>query len=986
MRSFPGTVLFNRVRYTTTVITLGSLLTLGMSGDVAAQSVDYANPLNTARGLSPTTLLRQLNPIETVQTITTPVLDRQAIDREDIKRDSSGLPPRFAIPQATFVSPQAGGTWERIDNDTWVWRLRIQCPDAHNIYLGFTRYQMPEGGQLFVYSTDGQQVIRAFTQADNEQHGQLWTPVVLTDDLTVEVTISAAQRDKLELELTTIGHGYRGFGTDPLALSGSCNIDVICPEGDPWRNEIPSVAVISTGTGTFCTGFMVNNTARDRTPFFMTAFHCGIGLAEAPSLITYWNYETSVCGGTPDGVLSDFNTGSIFRSGRELTDFTLVELDDDPDPAFGVTFAGWDRTAADPPSAVGIHHPATDEKRISFDDDQTFTTSRSSTSIPGDGNFLWLVELDRGNMEPGSSGSPIFNPDHRVVGQLWGGSGDVCGEVTTIWYGRFSRSWTGGGTPGTRLSNWLDPISTGETTIDTLGLGLSITPSGSVVHIGVVGGPFTPTSVMYSLNNTTESSLNYNVSLTSFIGLLLNGGTLPVAGTLAGGASVNVTISVGSALNGLAAGIYTETVLFEDLTNTISSSALHTVEVGQTLISVTPTTELVSGGAVGGPFSDTIVYTITSERPTPVAIEVSASHSWISLNGGPGPVNFGLSGLGDSAPVTIGISSAANALVNGTYNGTVTVKLDGVISTTRNVTLEVGRFLYLSSDTPIAIPDFPGGPIVSSIVVPDDFCISDVDVSVNITHTWKGDLTVELVSPDGVSVMLHNRTGSFADNVIETYDDDGGTLPDGPGLLSDLELTQSGGTWLLRVQDNEGLDIGTLNSWQLSIAPDSPGLCPGPQTIIEFLLDIDPGWTTLGDWAFGVPAGISGDPTSGWTGANVYGNNLSGNYPNNVRRTVYLTTGAIDLTGVASTTVEFQRWLGVEPNVFDNVNFQVSADGTNWTTVWANGGFSIIQTSWTLVSYDISGVADGQPTVFLRWGMGPTDFFLNYFGWNIDDI
>ena len=92
MRSFTATVFLDRVRHTTTVIMLGSLLTLGITGDVTAQTFDYANPLNTARGLSPTMLLRQLNPIETVQTITTPVLDRQAIDREDIKREMSGMP------------------------------------------------------------------------------------------------------------------------------------------------------------------------------------------------------------------------------------------------------------------------------------------------------------------------------------------------------------------------------------------------------------------------------------------------------------------------------------------------------------------------------------------------------------------------------------------------------------------------------------------------------------------------------------------------------------------------------------------------------------------------------------------------------------------------------------------------------------------------------------------------------------------------------
>jgi hypothetical protein len=64
---------------------------------------------------------------------------------------------------------------------------------------------------------------------------------------------------------------------------------------------------------------------------------------------------------------------------------------------------------------------------------------------------------------------------------------------------------------------------------------------------------------------------------------------------------------------------------------------------------------------------------------------------------------------------------------------------------------------------------------------------------------------------------------------------------------------------------------------------------------------------------------------------------------------------------------------------------RVSNDGSNWTLVWENGG-EIDDTQWTQVEYDISAVADGQPTVYLRWSMGPTDGSWVYCGWNIDDI
>ena len=65
------------------------------------------------------------------------------------------------------------------------------------------------------------------------------------------------------------------------------------------------------------------------------------------------------------------------------SDFTLLELDSDPDPAFGVTFSGWNADGADATSAVAIHHPSVDEKRISFEYQSTTTTSYLGSSVPG---------------------------------------------------------------------------------------------------------------------------------------------------------------------------------------------------------------------------------------------------------------------------------------------------------------------------------------------------------------------------------------------------------------------------------------------------------------------------------------------------------------------------------------------------------------------------------------------------------------------------
>ena len=107
--------------------------------------------------------------------------------------------------------------------------------------------------------------------------------------------------------------------------------------------------------------------------------------------------------------------------------------------------------------------------------------------------------------------------------------------------------------------------------------------------------------------------------------------------------------------------------------------------------------------------------------------------------------------------------------------------------------------------------------------------ISDVDVKVDITHTWDGDLDVYLISPTGTRVELFTGVGSSGDNFTNTILDDeastgiasvsapftGTFRPE--GLLSALDGQNPNGTWRLEVTDHAGGDTGTLNSWALQI-------------------------------------------------------------------------------------------------------------------------------------------------------------------------
>lgn len=160
----------------------------------------------------------------------------------------------------------------------------------------------------------------------------------------------------------------------------------------------------------------------------------------------------------------------------------------------------------------------------------------------------------------------------------------------------------------------------------------------------------------------------------------------------------------------------------------------------------------------------------------------------------------------------------------------------------------------------------------------------------------------------------------------------------------------------------------------------------GPSPIYEFLVDdTSPGWETTGDWEFGQPAGFDGDPSSGSTGNNVYGYNLSGDYQNNLPER-FLTSEVLDFTGVTEVSLNFERWLGMESATYDQAAIEVRQGEGSWQTIWNHTGGSFQNSSWAPHSYDISGIADNQSDIQVRWVMGTTDVSVTYSGWNLDDI
>jgi hypothetical protein len=422
----------------------------------------YAAPAADRAGVSrlPASLSTAAPAASTLRALALPAVDVDTLRAEDAIHDQLGMPYRYAVLHSVDLDNRRHGAWTTLADGRAIWRLRLQSPGAESLHLGIDRLALPAGATLWLRSLDGRTLQGPWTRDDRNAAGGLWTPVVLGDDAVLELDLpsglSAAVRRRTLVRVTAVGHGYRGFA-DGGEKQLSCNIDTVCPDADPWRNQVRSTARISftEGGGSFlCTGTLLNNSAGDFRPYFLTANHCISGTGGANTTVVYWNYQSPNCGQLGGGALNQTQSGAQLRATFEPSDFTLIELNAKPAASRQVYYSGWNATGQVPSGGVGIHHPRGEEKSIAFE----------NSPLRDDGDYWRVNAWDRGTTEQGSSGSCVWDPaDGRCVGMLSFGTAG-CNTIDS--YGKISRGWEGGGTPDSRLRDWLDPRGQGTRVLD----------------------------------------------------------------------------------------------------------------------------------------------------------------------------------------------------------------------------------------------------------------------------------------------------------------------------------------------------------------------------------------------------------------------------------------------------------------------------------------------------------------------------------------
>ncbi len=404
-------------------------------------------------------------PLHTLLFETLPAIDVESLITEDLVLDTiRDVPWRFGENIVVDLHPDNAGSWYDLPDGGRSWRLGVHSPGAYSLNLTFDEYHLPEGASLYLYTPSGSFTLGAFTHLNNQDDGYFATTMVPGDSLVVEYVEPPGVDFHGRLNLHTVTHAYR----DPMRFTkafghaGWCNINVACDEALGWEDQIRSVVMLLTGSNAFCSGALVNNTNNDGRPYLLSANHC----YRNPSTVVAWfNWQSETCENPDTPPPYDAMSGAVHRARNDLTDFWLMELTHNVPESYNPYFAGWNRSVLDAVGGtiIGVHHPRSDIKKFSYS--ESGVQASSYLGSPGSGSSHWRITWDgETTTEPGSSGSPIFDSQGRILGQLHGGYA-ACGNTLPDWYGRFGMSYTGGGKENNSLKHWLDPLETDYQTI-----------------------------------------------------------------------------------------------------------------------------------------------------------------------------------------------------------------------------------------------------------------------------------------------------------------------------------------------------------------------------------------------------------------------------------------------------------------------------------------------------------------------------------------
>lgn len=408
-----------------------------VDSEVRTQEVQSAPPTphSVRPGVRPPSLIAGLSALDL-----TTVLQE---DKQRVAGEKAGqrVGVRRTLPKPLTISDAGGQAgWQVLEDGSRLWSAELHSDGAHAVRVQFSAVRWVPGARVVVFNPGKpDEAVGPYDASSFADATHFWSGTIFADRVAVECWVPAeTPRGGMTFRIVELTHRYRALQeADTTEKLGPCHNDVTCFPA--WANAAKAVAgigVIGSTGELLCTGTMIaDNVPGTTINYFLTAHHCIGDQAEADTSEFYWFYQSSTCNGTPPTPASVPRTGGgaellATMTGTQGNDFSLIRLRNDAAIPAGVVYAGW--STVDPGATeelTVIHHPDGSHKRISF-----------AKMIGATQNFLQVV-YHSGSTEPGSSGSPLFNAQQKIIGQLKGGEASCDLMDASDTYGRFSATY-----------------------------------------------------------------------------------------------------------------------------------------------------------------------------------------------------------------------------------------------------------------------------------------------------------------------------------------------------------------------------------------------------------------------------------------------------------------------------------------------------------------------------------------------------------------
>ena len=364
-----------------------------------------------------------------------------------------------ALPASYRGNLAAQLPWDKQHDGSVVSALSLTSPGAKALRIAL-RAKLPAGAELRFFSpSNTKQRLPPLTRRDFSLEA-LWSPVIEGDTLGIEITLpSAAKRTNLSLTIDRVSHLsvsiIQPSHSRDIGEARWCHIDAVCQTTTPinLRSAVAKMVYTRSSGGSFlCTGNLLNDMAASTIPYFITAYHCINTQSEASSLVTYWDFEKSICGGANPSSVTQLTAGADLLAAHAASDSALLRLRRNP-PGDNRFYAGWDASTLNHPTdVIGIHHPRGDIKKWS----RGRTINNESYTLGGDQRVEYAVQVQwsQGTIENGSSGAGLFDS----MGRLRGVTSALrtlqraCRGTQYTSYGRFDQFYS-------QVRRWLNPAA-----------------------------------------------------------------------------------------------------------------------------------------------------------------------------------------------------------------------------------------------------------------------------------------------------------------------------------------------------------------------------------------------------------------------------------------------------------------------------------------------------------------------------------------------